>query len=381
MVGKLFNSYIMGGFECSSHRRFDGRRLDMIDATGHDRFAKEDYSRLLELGIGTCRDGIRWHLIERSPGNYDFASVQQQMNAAKRTGMQVIWDIFHYGYPDDLDIFSAEFPERFAGLALAFVDYCVAETGEVPIICPTNEMSFFAWIAGDQARFHPYATGRADELKRQLVRSTISAIEAIRARYSEIRIVSTEPLVNVVSRPNADEYAVAAERYRQSQFQVFDMLTGRILPELGGKPEYLDIIGVNYYPHNQWFFPDRQMIPIGHPMSRPFSDMLEELWLRYRRPIFISETGTEDERRAPWFRYVARECDEAIRRSVDLNGICLYPIVDHPGWEDERHCRNGLWGYCADHGARERHDPLAEEIMKYQERAGGKDSFAAAASE
>ena len=30
------------------------------------------------------------------------------------------------------------------------------------------------------------------------------------------------------------------------------MLTGKIAPELGGRPDYLDIAGLNYYPDNQW---------------------------------------------------------------------------------------------------------------------------------
>ena len=381
MTGDLFESYVMGGFECSTHRRFDGRRLDMIEATGHDRFAEADYLRLMELGIRTCRDGIRWHLIEKTPGNCDFASVRRQLNAAQRTGIQVIWDIFHYGYPDDLDIFSAEFPERFVSFAVAFTDYHVAETGQLPIICPVNEMSFFAWIAGDIGRFYPFAKSRADELKKQLVRSSILAIKTIRERYPAIRVVATEPLVNVISRPDDGNYAAEAERYRKKQFQVFDMLTGRLAPELGGKPEYLDIIGVNYYPHNQWFFPDREMIPVGDPLSRPFSDMLVELWQRYHRPIFIAETGTEDERRAPWFTYVVNECDEAIRRGVDLQGICIYPIVDHPGWEDERHCRNGLWGYCTDSGDRTVHGPLASEIKKYQVWSSARERTVAGGSE
>ena len=68
----LFTSYLMGGFECSTHRRFDGRRLDMIEATCHERFADEDYQRLADLGMTTARDGLRWHLIESEPGVDDF---------------------------------------------------------------------------------------------------------------------------------------------------------------------------------------------------------------------------------------------------------------------------------------------------------------------
>src|SRR5579871_410094 len=97
---KRFKTFFMGGFECSTHRRRDGRRLDMIGATGHDRFALQDYTALAQLGIHTVRDGIRWHLIESKPGQYDFSSVRPMLYAARRAGVQVIWDIFHYGWPD-----------------------------------------------------------------------------------------------------------------------------------------------------------------------------------------------------------------------------------------------------------------------------------------
>jgi hypothetical protein len=31
------------------------------------------------------------------------------------------------------------------------------------------------------------------------------------------------------------------------------MVSGMMAPELGGRPEYLDIVGVNFYPSNQWY--------------------------------------------------------------------------------------------------------------------------------
>jgi hypothetical protein len=47
-----------------------------------------------------------------------------------------------------------------------------------------------------------------------------------------------------------------------------------------------------------------------------------------------------------------------------VEGICLYPIVNHPGWEDDRHCYNGLWDYPNEMGEREIYVPLAEELSK-----------------
>ena len=36
-------------------------------------------------------------------------------------------------------------------------------------------------------------------------------------------------------------------------FEAWDMLSGRVQPELGGDERYLDVIGVNYYDRNQWW--------------------------------------------------------------------------------------------------------------------------------
>jgi hypothetical protein len=90
MADPLFASFFLAGFECSTHRRLDGRRLDLSAATGHDRFMDADYARCHAWGLQTVRDGIRWHLIERQPGRYDFAGVLPALRAAQAGGVEVI---------------------------------------------------------------------------------------------------------------------------------------------------------------------------------------------------------------------------------------------------------------------------------------------------
>ena len=92
--------------------------------------------------------------------------------------------------------------------------------------------------------------------------------------------------------------------------------------------------------------------------------MLNEIWHRYRKPVFVSETGTEDGARPKWFEYVASETRAAVRSGVPVQGICLYPIVNHPGWDDDRHCHNGLWDYADDEGKREIFAPLARAMAR-----------------
>jgi hypothetical protein len=91
--------------------------------------------------------------------------------------------------------------------------------------------------------------------------------------------------------------------------------------------------------------------------------MIKELYARYQRPFFIAETGIEDELRPQWFRYVGDEARAALEAGVELHGICLYPIVNHPGWLDDRHCYNGLWDYPNERGERDIYQPLADELQ------------------
>jgi beta-glucosidase/6-phospho-beta-glucosidase/beta-galactosidase len=355
----------MGGFECSTHRDSRGRRLDLIASTRHDEFAEADYSRLIDLSIKTCRDGLRWHLIEPEPYRYDIASLEKQIAAARRTGIEVAWDYFHYGYPDDIDIFSPEFIERFESFCRAATEYLKSELSGQLFVCPVNEISFFSWIAGQVGNFHPRVKHRGGKLKRQLIQATLAGIHSIKSVDPTVRILITDPAIHVVPQSDKPSARRAAELYRRSQFEAFDMLSGRREPELGGTPEAVDIIGLNYYFHNQWHHPSRRKIPLGHEVYRPLADILREFHERYNKPLVIAETGIEDDERPNWFRYVCEQTSLARANGVDINGVCLYPIVNHPGWDDDRHCHNGLWDYPDDEGRREIYEPLASEI-KYQ---------------
>jgi beta-glucosidase/6-phospho-beta-glucosidase/beta-galactosidase len=365
----VFRSFFMGGFECSTHRIRSGRRLDVIAASRHDVFAEQDYRRLAAAGLRTARDGLRWHLIEAAPGRYDFSSALPMLAAAERAGVEVIWDLLHYGWPDGLDLFGDDFVPRFAAFAAAFGE-AAAGVHDAPLwVVPVNEISFFAWAAGDAAIFDPFATGRGDELKTQLVRAALAAIAALRAVHPRVRIVHTEPMINVVAHQERPHEAAAAEAHRLAQYAALDMLAGRVHPELGGREDALDVIGINYYIHNQWVYPGGHgtMIEPSHRRYRPVWEMLREVHARYGRPLFVAETGIEDEARPAWLRYIGHEVRRARREGVPVEGLCLYPIVNHPGWDDDRHCHNGLWDYADDDGVRPVYEPLARELAEQQQ--------------
>lgn len=231
----IFKSFLMAGYECASHRRRDGRRLDLLAATGHAKWAAKDYQSLAGLGIGTVRDGLRWHLIERSPGRYDWSSFLPMLHAAHNLGVQVIWDLCHYGVPDDVDVWRPAFVDRFARFSGAVAHVMKEEGVTSPFYSPINEISFWSWAGGEVGYFNPNERGRGRELKHQLVRASIGAIEAVRDHIPGARFVQCDPLIHVISASRRTEAAERAEDYRLAQFEALDLLTGRIWPGLGGR--------------------------------------------------------------------------------------------------------------------------------------------------
>ncbi len=320
-------------------------RVDAIAATRHDTLARTDYALLAAHGLRSARDGLRWHLIDRR-GAYDWSSWLPQLRAAREAGVQVIWDVMHWGYPDDLDFHTPAFVERFAKFARAAARVHAAETGDAPLWVAVNEMSFWAWIAGDGAHWAPYGGG--EEVKIQAVRAALAATAELRAVDARARMVTSEPMVQIHPPENADEGRVTEAFWaNNAQFQALEMLLGLYRPELGGHAGAVDLIGCNYYTNNQWALYG-STVPAGAPHYRPLGALLADMHARFGRPLYISETGCEGGFRAAWLHYVASEVAAVRARGTPVEGICLYPILDHPGWDDGRHCPNGLFDGVGD---------------------------------
>lgn len=325
----------------------------MLAGTQHDLRASEDYARLRELGITTVREGIRWPLIEREPGRFDFSSLDGMAVAAREAGVQVVWSFCHYGWPDDLDVFTPAFVDRFAAYCRATATR-LAELGAAPeYFTPVNEISFCAWAAGEVGIFHPFAAERGAEVKAQLIRAAIAGTEAVWTVASRARTVTIEPLINVMPPKARPDLASEAAAYHASQFEAWDMLSGARTPELGGQPRYLDIVGVNFYHDNQWEHPGGVRIHWHHeprdPRWVPFHQLLTDVFLRYKRPLCIAETSHVGSGRARWIAEMTDEVTIAVREGVPVEGVCLYPIIDRYDWENPNHWHHsGLWDLVPD---------------------------------
>jgi beta-glucosidase/6-phospho-beta-glucosidase/beta-galactosidase len=322
----------------------------MLRDTQHDRFVAEDYQALRGMGIATVRETIRWHRVEAVLDTYDFSSVAPYLEAADRHGVEVIWDLLHYGWPDGVDIYSCEFVDRFAAFCGAVARHLRDRVGGTRCYTPVNEISFLAWAAGEVGWFYPFSRARGTDLKRQLVRAWIAGVDAIRAVDPDARMVSVEPLIHTVPPDRQPDVRGMAAAQNESQWEAWDMVTGRSQPELGGHPRYLDIIGVNFYHDNQWEIPGGRKLhwhlKPRDPRWVPFSRLIRSAHARYQRPIIVGETSHVGSGRAEWIRELTDEIVIAMQAGLPLEGVCLYPIMDRFEWNDPTHWHNsGLWDY------------------------------------
>jgi protoporphyrinogen oxidase/glycosyltransferase involved in cell wall biosynthesis len=342
---QIFLSYWQAGYEGADHINSVGHHLSMNDLTQHRHHAYEDYTLLQEFGIRTIRESIGWRLVERD-GHFDFSSIEARVRAAQDLGLQVIWTLCHYGWPSDIDVYSTRFIDRFASYCEHVVSYLETFSIAPSIYSPVNEISFASWAASRNLFKCPgLKNDGGKELKRQLVRATLKGCEVIWQVNPAARILHCDPVIHVVApahRPDMRDHAVTL---RESQFEAWDMLCGKQEPELGGEPRFLDLLGVNYYHSNQWELDGFSLWwHLDHPRRLPFHNLLTEVYQRYQRPLLVSETSHVGSGRGAWIREVAQQGVLARQSGVDLQGICLYPIVDRPDWEDiHRWHKSGLW--------------------------------------
>jgi hypothetical protein len=328
----LFPGFFLGGFECATQIDRSGRRQDYVLLTQHEQQVREDYQRVRSVGIRCVREGLRWHLCDRG-GRHDFSSIEPMVDAAQETGVTQINCLFHYGYPDDLDPLRASFVSRFRDFAAAFADWRRQRVPGPRWYGIANEPSMFSYAGGEAGWFAPFLSGKGRELKIALLKATIAATDAIRVVDPEARFVAVDPLLYTVPPRDQPERAGEAERANQSQYEFWDMLGGRTESKLGGGTGYLDVIGVNYYPDTQTELDSDDQLPLEDPRRKPFREMLCDLYARYRRPLIVAEASARGNERPRFFRQTVEECLAAMAQGVDLQAICLYPLVDMPEWK------------------------------------------------
>lgn len=369
----IFPTFFLSGFECSTFLWKDKRRRNLIEETQHYQNALEDYNILRNLGIAVAREGIPWPLVDNG-GQYDFSLIDPMIEAMNKTQVLPIWDLCHYGYPDDLDPFSENFTVRFANYCRAAAQYVIERIRGPHFFTPINEITFFSYCGGEWGWVAPYRTSKEDRygLRVALCRAAIAGVKAIREVEQAARMIHIDPLVQVVAPPDRPDQAEAAnhETYVDT-FLAWDIICGKEHPELGGSPDILDIVGANNYSFGQMEYREHgphAALDQGDERIKPLCDLLRLVWERYRRPMIIGETSGMGQGRAAWLKDVMEESLAAVNMGMNLQGICLFPAVDMPDWHTGKWLNNGICDLIEEQGVLRRYPDGAyvEELRRWQ---------------
>lgn len=152
-------------------------------------------------------------------------------------------------------------------------------------------------------------------------------------------MVTVDPLIKLHPPPGRPDLQEQADSFNVwTVNEGYNLICGRVEPELGGSRRHLGIVGFNYYSGNQW-----TMTTAGHPQRTlshkdpkctPLSELMLGIERRYGGPIVFTETSACGADRAPWLEYVVSESVRAREMGVDLQGVCLYPVIRAPDWAD-----------------------------------------------
>lgn len=250
---------------------------------------------------------------------------------------------------------SSEFVACFAEFCRAAALYLRDDRSQ-PIYTPINEISFLSFAIAETCLIHPHRAELREQgyaVKQNLVRAALAGCDAIWSVDPTARILHTDPLIHIEPADASAELAAEAALVKTFQFQALDMLCGRLEPQLGGAARYVDVIGINHYHSSQWEYPTHRGLQwhLRDPRRRPLHGLLRESYERYRRPLLIAETSHVGCGRGDWIGEIADEVCIALGQGLPIAGICLYPVLDRPDWEDPCHWhRSGLWD-VAEHTA------------------------------
>lgn len=362
----------MGGFECADHINRSGDRINLMKETQHDLRVAEDYKLLNNIGIKVVREGVCWSRAEIAPYIFDFSYLIPFFHSAKQNNFQIIWDLCHFGYPNELIPTHPKFTSRFIALCKAFAKFHAQQTSDKLMVVPINEISFLSWHSGDVRGTVPFAINSGDDIKMHLCKAAISGIKMLKSISQDCIVFAVEPLIKI----HAADISIEVEELENlnlNQFKAMDILMGRELPELGGSLDLIDILGFNYYYNNQWNHKNETLSWREKDLQLTlFSELLQSAYNRYKKPVVLTETGHFGTGRDVWIEEITQECIKAKNLGVDLRGICIYPVIDRPDWDDlQNYSKSGIWDLTENKDRIPDHDYLNSclksiDLMKMQ---------------
>jgi len=340
-VGRTF----IGGFESTYLPAFG---VEGVEASSHDVHRDADVESLFAAGVRHLRYPVRWHRMESERGVFNWGETDRVLGRLRDAGAVVILDLLHHtSYPDWLgDGFRG--PD-FGPAFVRFAEAVAQRYPWLPAYTLLNEPLTTFFFTGHQALWPPYDEGVAGFVR--AMRSFMPALAEAAHCWRE-----TLPAAHHVWVDTAEHHrgvgrgAQTAALANDRRHLVLDLALGRHLDsarpwllsvlEAGGeslldlRPLHVDVLGLDYYCHSEWFYDDhRGQAPSPHPVG--FAAIAQQYGERYGLPMMLTETNLRGlpSDRVTWLRHTLEQYELATSRGVRLHGYCWFPQVDSCDWD------------------------------------------------
>ncbi|HEV3399894.1 MAG TPA: family 1 glycosylhydrolase, partial [Actinomycetes bacterium] len=338
----------IGGFESTYQPAFD---VDVAETTGHVARWRSDLELLAACGVRRVRYPVRWHRVQAERRAFDWRETDEILGWMRDHGMRPIPDLCHHtSYPRWLRRGFAD--RKFAPSYLRYVEAFAARYPWVEEYTLFNEPFTTFLLCGQMGVWPPHFQGLKGFLT--LARNVLPALTEASRAFRQLLPAARHFYVDACERASAavPEARGPALLANDRRFFVLDLFLGRDLdpdrpfvaevlaaggrPLLELEPGFVDVLGLDYYAHNQWQYQDRHGRGLASsPDPGSLADLIGEYWDRYRLPCAIGETNIRGfaPDRASWLKYTLEQCEVARSRGVPVDGYCWFPFVDSCDWD------------------------------------------------
>ena len=337
----------------------DGRmaRVDEMDKCGHYQKWREDFQRVLEMGLEYLRYGPPYYRTHLGPGSYDWSFSDDTFNELKKLNINPIADLCHFGVPDWVGNFqNSEWPALFAQYARSFA----IRYPWVRFYTPVNEIYICAAFSAQWGMWNERLSSDRTFVAalQNLCRATLLAEKAILEVRPDARFVQSESSEYFHAEdPGAQE---KADIFNEKRFLSLDLCYGKdvsarmyqYLTDNGmSREDYSWFLqhGRAFKPHcimgNDYYITNERLVSQDGRVSRAgevfgFYVIARQYFDRYHMPVMHTETNLPDAEKSPLWLW--KEWANVIRLKQDgvpIIGFTWYSLTDQVDW-DTALCEN-----------------------------------------
>lgn len=305
----------------------------------HLRRYKEDFRILKKLNLNSFRFGIEWSRVEPEQGVWDkkaFDHYHNYIAELKAQGIEPIVNLWHWTQPVWFDEIGGFSRGANIGHFLRFAEKVTQEFGgDITYVLTINEpnvYSSFSYLTGE---WPPQARNPI-----KFMRTFYNLARAHRQAYSLMKAIAPHLQIGAATqytyaRPKRPDNWLDRQVARLAMYVWNWWWSDRIR-------NHQDFLGFNHYftDYYQGFKRVNPQAPVNdlgwYMEPSALAEVITLAWLRYRKPILITENGVADaadQYRQWWLEETMQALAASRKAGADVMGYMHWSLLDNFEWK------------------------------------------------